>query len=143
MKKKNNSLFFLGLTGIIIVGSFFIADLFNTFFGNKNIYWTGTNMMIPYEKSANDFEIFLRGELLQKSVTENKLVLYDKNETFTNVTLDDLSYRLNNYYKVKSANLTKLIFTSFFFGIFVSIFIVSFFVPAPVKELEKVEQDNK
>lgn len=143
MKKKNNSLFFLGLTGLIIVGSFFIADLFSTFFGNKNIYWTATTMMLPYEKSTNDFEIFIRGELLQKSITENKLVLYDKNETFTNVTLDDLSYRLNNYYKVKSSNLTKLIFTSFFFGVFVSIFIVSFFVPVTVKEFEKVEQNNK
>ncbi len=142
MKRKFNNLFLLGIIGVLIVGSFFIADILGTFLGNKHIYWTATNMMLKFDKSSNDFEIYVKGDLMQKALDRKKLLYYEDNGTYSTLSANDFEYRLNNYYKVKSSNLTKLLFTSFFFGFFLSFLFTGFFKYVPEVQEKLVEKNG-
>lgn len=142
MKRKFNNLFLLGFLGVIIVGSFFVVDIWGTFWGDKNIYWTATNMMLQYDQSSNDFEVYVKGDLLQKALDKNKLLYLEEDNTYSNLSIEDFQYRLNNYYKVKSSNLTKLLFTSFFTGFFLAFLFTGFFKYVPQVQEKPVENNE-
>ncbi len=117
MKRKLNPLFFLGLFGFFLFGSFCVLDFISTFFGDKNIYWTNSSMLIPFKNSGNNFEIYVKDGLLQKRVEERRIFYYEDDGSYSLLNLNDLKYRENNYFKVKSSILTRLFIYSFLFGL--------------------------
>lgn len=117
MKRKLNPLFFLGLFGFFLFGSFCVLDFISTFFGDKNIYWTNSSMLIPFKNSGNNFEIYVKDGLLQKRVEERRIFYYEDDGSYSLLNLNDLKYRENNYLKVKSSILTRLFIYSFLFGL--------------------------
>jgi len=117
VKRKLNPLFFLGLFGFFLFGSFCVLDFISTFFGDKNIYWTNSSMLIPFKNSGNNFEIYVKDGLLQKRVEERRIFYYEDDGSYSLLNLNDLKYRENNYLKVKSSILTRLFIYSFLFGL--------------------------
>jgi hypothetical protein len=125
--KSINPLLAIGLTGIFIIGSSFFVDLYNAFYGDKNIYWTHQSMKMPIEKTKNDFEIYIGEKLLQKQLSDKTIFAVDKDGKQYPVVSQDITVRLNNYNSVKSAILTRTTFTGFAFGISLTLFIIGLF----------------
>ncbi|HDP35772.1 MAG TPA: hypothetical protein ENN29_11765, partial [Candidatus Hydrogenedentes bacterium] len=65
MQRKINSLVIIGVVGTCVFGSHFAAQVGRSFLGNRDIWWTPKIMALSLDETRQDFEILLRGELLQ------------------------------------------------------------------------------
>jgi hypothetical protein len=122
--KSINPLLFIGLVGFFTIGSSFFVDIYQAFYGEKDIYWTHQSMKLPIEKTNNDFQMFVGGKLLQNHLSEKTLFAADENRTQYPVVSKDITVRLNNWNKVKTTILTKATFTGFAFGITLTLLII-------------------
>lgn len=143
MKRRLNPLFFLGLFGFFLFGSFCVLDFKSTFLDDKNIYWTSPSTLIPFENGKNNFEIYVKDGLLQKRIEEGRIFYYEDNGSYSLLNLNDLKYRENNYFKVKSSNLTRLFVYSFLFGLSIGFLFTGLFKYVVEKSSMKKEGDEK
>ena len=122
--KAIKSLLLIGLIGCFIIGTSFIINIHHAFWGPKNIWWTSPAMKLPIEKTNNYFELFIGGKNLQKHLSEKTLIAVDENGIKYPVVSKDISVRLNNWYKIKSDILTRVIFSGIAFGVAIILLII-------------------
>jgi len=125
MKPKSiNPLLLIGLIGFFTIGSSFFVDIYRAFYSDKDIYWTHHEMKLSIEKTKNDFQLLIAGKRLQNHLLDKTIYAVDKNGIHYPVVAKDIAVRLNNWNKVKSKILTKVIFTGFSFGITLTLLII-------------------
>jgi len=122
--KAIKSLLLIGLIGCFTIGTSFIINIHHAFWGPKNIWWTSPAMKLPIEKTNNYFELFIGGKNLQKHLSEKTLIAVDENGIKYPVVSKDISVRLNNWYKIKSDILTRVIFSGIAFGVAIILLII-------------------
>jgi len=119
-----NTLLWIGLTGSLIFGTSFIADIYQAFRGDRNIWWTHQAMRLPIEKTKDNFELYIGGKLLQKHLTDQTLYSTDKNGRQYPVVAGDISVRLNNWDRIKASILSRTVMAGFTFGITITLLVM-------------------
>ncbi len=123
MKKKYNELLLIGLAGTFFFGSFFAGEYLAATSANQDIWWTPMTMALSLDQSRAEFELYVRGDLLQKRVETGTVWLMDKQGKLSKVTAEDVKIRFNNRYKVKAEKLHKAVFTAFMSGISIALLV--------------------
>jgi len=130
MKRKFNEFLIMGLTGTIIFGSFFTGEHLQATAGNKDIWWTPMSMARSLDQTGTEFELYLKGSMLQKHIDKGTLLTVDDKGKSSKVAQDDIKVRLNNWHRIKAEKLNYAVITAFFLGVSIallSIGLVRFF----------------
>ena len=112
-----NPLLFIGMIGVVTLGSSLHADLMQVFYGEQGMYWTGKDTPLPLEKTGDDFQVFIGGKPLQDHLDEKTFFAADGELVPYPVASRDVTVRVNNWPSVKAQILTKTTLTGFAFGI--------------------------
>ncbi|MBN2103571.1 hypothetical protein JW835_05965 [bacterium] len=122
--KKMNGWLLIGITGVAVFGSHFGIQYFRAVRGRNDIWWTPKSMALPLDKTRQNFEIFLNDETLQDHLARGSLQVTNPEGETRRIVSDDVTARLNNWYKTKASLLHSAIFPAFFLGISVMSLIV-------------------
>jgi hypothetical protein len=124
MKKQINALIVIGIIGTAIFGANFAAKYTQANWGNKDIWWTPMSMALPLNETQQEFELYIKGELLQKHLEAGALSVADKTGKSLLVGSDDIKIRLNNWNKMKSSMLNSAAISAFSLGISLAVLIL-------------------
>ncbi|MCI5190105.1 MAG: hypothetical protein D3905_10020 [Candidatus Electrothrix sp. AS4_5] len=122
--KYINPLLLIGMIGVFTTGSSLTADLMQVFYGEHNIYWTHKDSPLPLEKTGNDLQVFIGEKRLQDHLNGKTFFAADGELVPYPVLAKDVTVRVNNWPSVKAQILNKTIFTSFAFGVNLTLLIV-------------------
>lgn len=114
--KQINPALWIGLVGMLTIGSSYITDLYRAFLGNRDIWWTPQTMRLPVEATKNHFELYIAGKSLQNHLSDGTLFSVDKNGERYPIVSKDVTVRLNNWDQVKGSILTGASITGFVSG---------------------------
>lgn len=101
------------IAGIII---FFVfgGSLFILLVQRSDIWWTPTSMMGSISDTSEQVTVYIKDKPLSDVVSNDALLL--KTETGTVIiTNADIGFRMNNWYKVRTAMLSRAIIATVFF----------------------------
>jgi len=124
MNKRVNELLWIGLTGIFIIGINFTVDIYQVFWGDHNIWWTNQTMRLSFDKSNDNFEIYIGGKILQNHLNEKTIFSRDNNGNLYPIVFNDITVRLNNWDKIKSSILMNTTITGFGLGVVITLFVI-------------------
>jgi hypothetical protein len=124
MKKQINALIVIGIIGTAIFGANFAAKYAQANWGNKDIWWTPMSMALPLNETQQEFELYIKDELLQKHLEAGALSVADKTGKSFFVGSDDIKIRLNNWNKMKSSMLNSAAISAFSLGISLAVLIL-------------------
>lgn len=124
MRLINPLLFFVGLAGMITIGSGLYADLMQVFYGEQGIYWTHKDQPLSLKETGDDFQILIGGEPLQEHLDGKTFFAADVELVPYPVVASDVTVRVNNWPVVKARILTKTTFTGFAFGVNLTLMLV-------------------
>jgi len=127
MKRKINEMLAIGITGTAIFGSFFAADYGDAIWGNKDIWWTPMSMALSPNDTRQDFELYVKGELLQKHLERGTLIVVNQEGQSSPVIAKDVRVRFNNWNKIKASKLNNASLFAFVFGASFSLLIIGVF----------------
>jgi hypothetical protein len=108
-KKRINVLLWVGLAGTLIFGTNLFVNAYRIAWGDHSMWWTHKDMQLPLEKANDNFELYIRGKLLQKHFSEKTLFSVDENLRQNPISSEDITVRMNNWEKIKSSILAKAI----------------------------------
>jgi len=124
LNKRINPILWIGLTGTLIIGTAFFADVYQAFWGDYTMWWTHQSRRLPLEKTKDNFELYIHGKLLQRHLSEKTLFSVDNEGKQYPVVSEDITVRLNNWDKVKSSILTNMTMSGFGFGACITLLLV-------------------
>ncbi|MCI5114712.1 MAG: hypothetical protein D3915_07230 [Candidatus Electrothrix sp. AU1_5] len=119
-----NPLLLIGMIGVFTTGSSLYADLMQVFYGDHSIYWTQKDSPLSLEKTGNNFLVFIGEKRLQDHLNGKTFFAADGELVPYPVLAKDVTVRVNNWPSVKAQILNKTIFTSFAFGVNLTLLIV-------------------
>lgn len=119
-----NALLWIGLIGILVIGTSFVTDVYRAFWEDHSIWWTPVAMRVPIEKTKGNFELYIGGEPLQKHLSNGTLFSVDKNGTRYPVVSKDITVRLNNWDEVRASILTHTTMSGFASGVALTLFVI-------------------
>lgn len=124
MSKPVNTLLWIGLTGTLLIGSSFVADVYHAFWGDHSVWWTHRDMPLSVEKTSDYFELYVARKPLQRHLSEKTLFSLDNNGNQFPLVSEDITVRLNHWDKVKSSILTNTTFSGFGLGVSMTLFVI-------------------
>jgi len=124
MNKRINPLLWIGVIGMLTIGTSFVTDVYRAFWGEDRIWWTPQTLRLPIEETRNHFELYIGGQSLQKHLSEGTFFSVDKKGEQYRIVSKDISVRLNNWDKVKASILTNTTMSGFAFGVSVTLFMI-------------------
>ena len=123
MKKQINALIVIGIIGTAIFGANFAAKYAQANWGNKDIWWTPMSMALPLNETKQEFELYIKDDLLQRHLNAGTLSVVDKTGKISMLASDDIKIRLNNWNKIKSSMLNSAAISAFSLGISLALLI--------------------
>ncbi len=133
--RKINGLFIAGIIGVFVIGSHVGVQYGRAVWGNSDMWWTPKSMALPLSETRKNFELFVRGDLLQNHLKKGTLSAIDSQGESYRLAPEDIQVRLNNWYKVKSSMLHSAVLAAFLLGI--SVMSLAFGVKQLVAERKK------
>jgi hypothetical protein len=124
MNKRINPLLWIGVIGMLTIGTSFFIDVYRAFWGEDRIWWTPQAMRLPIEETKNHFELYIGGESLRKHLSEGTLFSVAKNGEQYRIVPKDISVRLNNWDKAKASILTNTTMSGFAFGVSITLLVI-------------------
>lgn len=122
MNKRINPLLWIGVIGMLTIGTSFFIDVYRAFWGEDRIWWTPQAMRLPIEETRNHFELYIAGESLRKHLSEGTLFSVGKKGEQYRIVSKDISVRLNNWDKIKASILTNTTMSGFASGVSITLF---------------------
>ena len=123
-KPKINPLVFIGLIGILTIGTTFAMQIYSAIWGNRDIWWTPRTMQLPIEDSRDNFELFISGKPLQKHISDGTLFALDNDGEQYRIVSKDITIRLNNWNKVRSSIFANAVISGVAFGIVITMLVM-------------------
>jgi hypothetical protein len=118
MKKQINALIIIGIIGAAVFGSQVAVKYSEANWGNKDIWWTPMSLALPIDETRNEFEIYIKGDLLQKHLERGAISVAGKTGHAAEVIApDNVKVRLNNWNKIRAEKLNSAMLTSFLLGV--------------------------
>ena len=106
MKTKQNPYNQFLIAGINIL-AVFGSHLATVIFQSDDIWWTPTSMKLSIEESKDRVDVFIKDQRLVDILDNGELLFQDNSET-VEINNADVSFRFNNYDKVRASQLTKV-----------------------------------
>lgn len=128
MNKKLNGLVLFGLICFFIFGSSLISDIYRSFWGNKNIWWTPASMQLSLEESRNNFELLINGKLIRQHIKDSSLYAIDSEGKLYKLVSKDFGVRLNNWKKQQASILMKGLVSAFGTGAGLTCFFIGLWI---------------
>ena len=119
-----NPFLLCGLIGCFTFGSNFAANVYQAFWGQKDIWWTHMSYKLPLGETTRNFQIYISDDSLQGHLDKGTLLLVDNKGNQHPIVEKDITARVNNWYKAKSRFLTVAVFTGFGSGVSVALLCV-------------------
>ncbi|HDQ44150.1 MAG TPA: hypothetical protein ENN17_01460 [bacterium] len=113
---KFNAWLLFGIIGVSLFGSQFGIYYGRAVWGNADIWWTPRNMALPPEDTKNEFELFVKGDLLQDHLERGSLSATDPDGESKTLNSGDIAVRLNNRHKTKASLLHVAVFMALLLG---------------------------
>lgn len=113
MKGTLNAILTIGIITIFTVGSQLIVNLYGAYWGDRDIWWTPRQKLVKIEDTSKNFEIYVKGKMLQKHLDERTLFVLDSDKNETNVTEADVGIRVNNWQSRQVAYLSNALWSAF------------------------------
>ncbi len=117
MRRRRHPLLLAGLIGTTVSGSLFAGQYGAAVWGRSDIWWTPMELALTLPAAANEFELYLSGELLQRQVERGALAVQGENGTMRPVAPTEIKVRLNNWQKIRAERLHGAVFAAFSLGI--------------------------
>lgn len=117
MKKQINALIIIGIIGTAVFGSHVAVKYSEANWGNKDIWWTPASMALPLQETRQEFEMYLKGDLLDKHLERGSLAIVEKKGESSPLVASDIKIRMNNWNKIRAEKLNSAVITSFLLGI--------------------------
>jgi hypothetical protein len=114
---KLNVWLLIGIIGVSLFGSYFGIYYGRAVGGSTDIWWTPKALALPLNDTRNEFEIFLKDELLQDHLERGSLLTTDLNGQSSRVVSNDIVVRLNNWHKTRASLLHSAVFTALLLGV--------------------------
>ena len=114
----------IGIIGVFTAGSNFAVQMYRAFGGDQNIWWTARTMPLGIDEIKNSFELLIDNKSIHKHISDGTLRVLLENGSHKPVILSDLSFRVNNWNKVKSSILTNSLLPCFLFSASVTILVL-------------------
>ena len=142
--RKINGWLLIGIIGIAVFGSHLAIQYGQAVWGNSDMWWTPRSMALPLSETRQNFELFVRGELLQRHLDRGSLSAIDSQAGRYSFVPEDVEVRLYNWQKVKSSMLHIAVLAAFMLGISVMSLIVGIiqFVAKNKATANKANADN-
>ena len=106
MKNKQNpyrQILIAGMIMLLVFGS----HLATVIFQSDNIWWTPMSMKLSIDDSSDRVEVFIKEKPLVDILNDGGLMIQDKSE-ITTVNNADISFRFNNYDKMRASQLARV-----------------------------------
>jgi hypothetical protein len=116
MKNGINALTMSGLTGILIFGSIFAAQMAQIILADKDIWWTHQEKPLSFEQSISSVELSLSGKTLRQHLADGTLFAVDAGGKQYPAVPQDITVRLNNWNEVQNRMLSSALFSAFCTG---------------------------
>lgn len=117
MRQRRSTLLVVGLIGTVVSGSLFAGQYGSAVWGRSDIWWTPLELALPLQAAANEFELHLGGELMQRQVERGALAVQNENGAMRSVAPTEIKVRLNNWQKIRAERLHGAVFAAFSLGI--------------------------
>ena len=117
MRRRLSPLLLAGLIGTAVSGPIFVEQYGAAVWGDQNIWWTPLELALPLAVAADEFELYLGGELLQRQVERGALAVKNKQGTMRPVAPAEIRIRLNNWQKIRAERLHGAVFAALSLGI--------------------------
>jgi hypothetical protein len=114
---KINGFLITGIIGVAVIGSHFGVQYGRAVWGSNDRWWTPKSMALTLSETRHNFELFVRGELLQNHLKKGTLSAIDSQGESYRLVPEDIQVRLNNWHKVKSSMLHSAVLAAFLLGI--------------------------
>jgi hypothetical protein len=134
MKDRIRGIMLAGIIITFIFASHMIADLFQIYKGDKNIWWTHRDMRMSLGEASANFELYISGKSLQRHLSEGTLFAKDNQDQTYKVVAKDVTARMNNWYRRKASLLEKTLWSSFCAGVGIAFLIAGLVMRYTVKE---------
>ena len=122
--RKLNGYLITGIIGMAVIGSHFGVQYGRAVWGNNDMWWTPKPMALTLSETRHNFELFVRGDLLQNHLRKGTLSAIDSQGESYRIVPEDIQVRLNNWYKVKSSMLHSAVLAAVLLGISVMSLVV-------------------
>lgn len=100
-----NPLVFVGLVGLLTVGSQLFVQVYIAFYGPRDHHWTHMDMRLPLEETQERFRVFIAGEPLERRLAEGTLYARDGDGAGFRVVPADVSARVNHWPETRARTL--------------------------------------
>lgn len=137
---KINGFLIAGIIGVAVIGSHFGVQYGRAVWGSNDMWWTPKAMALTLSETRHNFELFVRGDLLQNHLKKGTLSAIDSQGESYRLVPEDIQVRLNNWYKVKSSMLHSAVLAAFLLGISVMSLVVG--VKQLVVEKRKIQASH-
>jgi hypothetical protein len=117
MRRRLHPLLLAGLIGTTVSGSLFAGQYGAAVWGRSDIWWTPIELAWTLPAAANEFELYLGGELMQRQVERGALAVQNENGAMRPVAPTEIKVRLNNWQKIRAERLHGAVFAAFSLGI--------------------------
>jgi hypothetical protein len=101
--KRVNELLWIGLTGMLIIGTSFAVDVYRAVWGDHTIWWTHQSIVCRLKKPRIILR-FTSEETSAKAPVRKNLFFADKRAKQFPVVSGTLTVRLNNWEKTKASS---------------------------------------
>jgi len=116
-----NEVLWIGLTAAIMIGTGFFVEVYQAFWGDRNIWWTHQDMKLGIEQTKDTFELYVAGSPLEERLKGRDMLLMDEEGVTHPLAAKDITVRLNNWNKHKADLLTHTTVSGFLFGVAVAL----------------------
>lgn len=127
MKRNINSFLSIGLIVTFTLGSAFLVNIININASDNNIYWTHPQQKLKYSESKNYFELYINDKNLTEYLDDNSLALVQKDEKYISVLQNNITIRINNWYKEKSELLNTTVYLGIGLGAALTLLIIGIY----------------
>jgi hypothetical protein len=110
MNAQQNPNYGILIAGIIML-FVFGSQLAVVVFQSDDIWWTPASMKLTIEESKDRVDVFIKDKRLVDMLDNGELLVQDNSET-VEINNADISFRFNNFDKVRASQLTKVGITS-------------------------------
>ena len=100
-----NPLVFVGLLGLLTVGSQLFVQVYIAFYGPRDHHWTHMEMRLPLEETRERFQVFIAGERLERRLARGTLYARDGDGEVFRVVAADVTARVNHWPEKKARTL--------------------------------------
>ncbi len=116
MSKTHNPVLFIGVLGLLTIGSALASNLAEVFWGNRDIWWTHAAMPLALNQTSDRFQVIVAGKPLNDRLQTGQLFLQQDDGALVPLVAADVTARVNNWQEESARKLLFAVPEAFIVG---------------------------